>query len=163
MIKEAFEKFKPESSVFVVSIDENGRPNGMAAGWHMKCSMDPPLIAVALSKKGNTQSLIKTSKEFVIAVANKELEEALVFFGSTKGAETDKFAETNLETAPAQAIKTPLIKNATVNFECKLFKEVDAGDHYIFIGGVVAAKVNEDKKVLFNTKKENGKRFFEEF
>jgi len=55
---EAFNKFKPESCVFVLSIDENNKPSGMIAGWNMKCSSNPPLFAVALSKKGNTQKLI---------------------------------------------------------------------------------------------------------
>ncbi|RLE42730.1 hypothetical protein DRJ48_02865, partial [Candidatus Woesearchaeota archaeon] len=52
---------------------------------------------------------------------------------------------------------------ATINFECKLFKEVDSGDHIIFIGKIVASYINKDKKVLLNMKKVDGKRIFEEF
>ena len=80
--KEAFDAFKPENCVFVISVDNKGKPNGMVAGWNMKCSVDPPLFAVALSKRGNTQKLIRESKEFVIAVPNKKLERAVEFFGS---------------------------------------------------------------------------------
>ena len=60
-------------------------------------------------------------------------------------------------------LKSPLIKNATINLECKLHKEVDVGDHYMFIGEVIAAHYNEGKKVLLNMKKINGARIFEEF
>lgn len=156
-------KFKPKSCVFVISVDESGKPSGMIAAWHMQCSVDPALFAVSLSKGGNTHKLIQQSKEFVVAVANKELETAVVLFGSTHGYEIDKFSESGIETDVAEFIKSPLIKKATLNFECELFKEVECGDHFIFIGKVLAGYYNEGKKVLFNTGKVNGKRMFEEF
>lgn len=162
-IKESFDKFKPESCVFVISTDSFGKPGGMIAGWNMKCSVEPALIAVSLSKKGYTQELIRQSREFVIAVPGKELEEPLLFFGSTHGNETDKFNETGIETEQAQIVKPPLLKDAAINFECELFKEVDSGDHIIFIGKIVASYINRDKKVLMNMKKMDNRRIFEEF
>jgi flavin reductase (DIM6/NTAB) family NADH-FMN oxidoreductase RutF len=162
-IKEAFNKYKPESCVFVISIDNNGKPSGMIAGWNMKCSMKPPLFAVSLSKKGHTHKLIQQSKEFVIAVPNKKLEESLLLFGSKHGNEIDKFAESKIKTSKAKFVKSPLIKKATINFECKLFKKVDSGDHIIFIGKILASYANKDKKVLLNMKKMDGKRVFKEF
>ena len=161
--REAFDKFKPESCVFVISVDENGKPSGMIAGWNMKCSADPPFFAVSLSKKGNTHKLIRQSGEFVVAVPNKELEKDVVLFGSMHGNEVDKFAETGIETEKPKILKSPLIKKATVNFECTLEKEVDSGDHIIFIGKIVASHINRSKKVLFNIKKVEGKRVFGEF
>jgi len=162
-IKEAFEKFKPESCVFVISIDKNESPSGMVAGWNMKCSFEPPLFGVALSKRSSTHKLIQESKEFVIAVPNKELEKEVVFFGSTHGDKVDKFKETKIETEKAKYVKSPLIKQATINLECKLEKEVDSGDHIIFIGRILASYVNKNKKVLLNMKREKGKRIFQEF
>jgi len=161
--KEAFDKFKPESCVFVISTDKDNKPNGMIAGWNMKCSVHPPLFAVSLSMNGNTHKLIKESKEFVVSVPNKSLEKEVNFFGSTHGNEVDKFKESKIKTIKADIIKAPLIADATINFECVLKKEVKVGDHLIFIGEVVASHINEKKKVLFNIKKIDDKRFFEEF
>ncbi len=162
-IGEAFDKFKPESCVFVLSVDKQGKPGGMIAGWSMRCSLDPPLYAVSLQKQGYTHELIRQSREFVIAVPNKELEEALLFFGSTHSNEVDKFSETGVRTALAKKVRTPLLTDATLNFECELLNEVDAGDHLLFIGTVVAAHINQNKKVLMNMKKVDDKRIFEEF
>jgi len=162
-IKEVFDYFKPETCVFVNSIDKNGKPSGMVAGWNMKCSINPPLFAVALSKNGYTHKLIQQSKEFVISIPNKDLEKSLLFFGSTHGNEINKFQETKIKTTQAKFVKTPLIKNATINFECKLFKEVDSGDHIIFIGKIIESHINKNKKVLINMKKINNKRIFNEF
>lgn len=161
-IKEVFESFKPESCVFVISIDKNGRPSGMIAGWNMKCSTDPPLFAVSLSKKGYTHKLISQSKEFVIAVPNMDLKNELELFGSTHGDKIDKFQTTQIETAKSRYVKSPLIKNATINFECLLEKEIEAGDHIIFIGKIVMSYLNQNKKILFNMGKIDNNRMFEE-
>jgi flavin reductase (DIM6/NTAB) family NADH-FMN oxidoreductase RutF len=161
--KESLSTLKPKLCVFVISVDEGGKPSGMIAAWHTQCSADPAFFMVSLSKKGNTQKLIRQSKEFVVAVANKELEDAVVLFGSTHGDDVDKFLESGIETEVAEFIKSPLVKKATFNFECELFKEVDCGDHVIFIGKVLSAYHNEGKKVLFNTDRVDGKRVFEEF
>jgi flavin reductase (DIM6/NTAB) family NADH-FMN oxidoreductase RutF len=160
---QAFEAFKPESCVFVLSVDGEGRPSGMIAGWNTKCSFDPPLFAVSLSKGGFTHTLIRASEEFVIAVPNKQLQEELKYFGSVHGDKVDKFRETGIETTGARHVKTPLLKEATVNFECRLEKEVDVGDHFMYIGRVVASYVNREKKVLLNMKKVDGERVYEEF
>lgn len=161
-VEDSFNKFKPESMVFVISVDSEGKPNGMIAGWNMKCSSEPPLFSVSLSKKGNTHKLIRQSKEFVVAVPNKELEDEVRFFGSTHGNKINKFDKTKIETEKAKFIKSPLIKKATINFECKLEKEINAGDHIIFIGRILTSYINKDKKVLFNIKKIDGKRIFGE-
>lgn len=160
---EAFKVLKPERCVFVISIDKHGKPSGMIAGWQMKCSRDPALIAVSLQKKGYTHKLIKQSKEFVVAVPNKKMEDDVMFFGSTHGDKVDKFKETGIKTMKAGKIKSPLLKEATINLECKLYKEVDAGDHIIFIGEVVMAHINPKKKVLLNMGWANDKRVFKEF
>jgi flavin reductase (DIM6/NTAB) family NADH-FMN oxidoreductase RutF len=162
-VSEAFDKFKPEPVVFVISVDRNGKPSGMSAGWTMKCSSSLSTIAVVLSKKGYTHKLIEESEEFVIAVPNKGLEKELLFFGETHGDKVDKFKETGIETEKSKFVRSPLVKNATINFECKLEKEVDSGNNTIFIGKILACYVNKNKKVLLNMKTIDGKRVFEEF
>lgn len=162
-IKASYDQFKPESVVFVITVDEKEKPAGMVAGWNMKASMDPPMFAVPLSKKYHTHKLIRKRKQFVIAVANKSLEDEVRFFGSTHGNEVDKFKETGIETVPSQFIKPPLIKKATVNFECELVSETDAGDHIIFLGKILASYINSEKKTLFNVKTIKGERVFGEF
>jgi len=163
--KKAFEKFKPEGCVFVISWDKkNKRPSGMIAGWYMKCSAKPPLFAVSLWKKGYTHKLIRQSREFVIAVPNKKLEKAVKFFGSKHGNKINKFKKTKIETLSSKYLKSPLIKEATINLECKLEKEVDSGDHIVFIGKVLTAYLNtKRKKILLNLGKIGGKRKFKEF
>jgi len=163
-IDKIFHQLMPERTVFVISYDKkNNRPSGMVAGYNTKCSSVPAMFAVGLWKKGYTNKLIRQSKEFVVAVPNKKLEKAVEFFGSTHGDKVNKFMETKLKTLPAKHLKSPLLVEATINLECKLVKEIDSGDHIIFIGKILAAYHNDKKKILMNMGKIDGKRIFKEF
>ncbi|MGA3150371.1 MAG: flavin reductase family protein [Candidatus Saccharimonadales bacterium] len=150
-----------EPTVFVLSVDANGKPNGMAAGWNMKCSYKPPTLAVALQDTNNTHKLILESKEFVIAVPSPELRRQLEYFGSVSGADVDKFAESGIATLPGTIGKTPLLADARVNFECRLHSYAKPADHYVFFGTIIAAYLNEEKEQLFYTGRDKvGERTF---
>lgn len=160
---EALRRIRPEPAVFVLSVDSDEKPSGMIAGWYTRLSYEPPLIGVLLSVKRHTHSLIRQSKEFVVAVPDKGLEKTVRFFGSTHGNEVDKFKETGIATVPATQIKTPLLKDASINLECKLENEIEIGDHVLFVGRVVEAHVDKEKKILMNMGKRNGAYIFEDF
>lgn len=163
-VSKALDKYKPESIVFVISFDKkNNRPSGMIAAWSTVCSSDPFMLAVALWKEGYTHKLIQKTKEFVVAVPNKGLEEAIKTFGTRHGNKVDKFKVSGIESTKAKFVNVPLLSRATINFECRLEKEVETGDHIMFIGRILAAYVNEGRKVLLNLGKRKGKRVFREF
>ena len=135
-----------------------------APSWIRYKSDEVELLISKLSKEGYTHKLIHQSKEFVIAVPNKKLQKAVEFFGSTSGNKVDKFKETKIKTLKSRYLKSPLIKDATINLECKLKKEIDLGDHTMFIGEIIAAYTNPKKKrILLNMGKIKGKRVFKEF
>jgi flavin reductase (DIM6/NTAB) family NADH-FMN oxidoreductase RutF len=75
----------------------------------------------------------------------------------------DQYQNILIDFIPAEMIRSPLLGKATINLECELFKEVEAGDHIVFMGKVLVTYVNKEKKVLLNMKKVDGKRVFEEF
>lgn len=161
--QKAFDKFKPESCVFVISVDKAGRANGMVASWKTRCSWEPEKIAVVLSREGNTHRLIQESGEFVVAVPNKSLQKAVEFFGGKTGRDVDKFAATGVKTQKAKFIKVPLLKDATINFECRLDKEIKIADHIMFIGDILASYINKNKKILQLVSRKNGELFYKEF
>ncbi len=150
-----------EPTVFVLSVDQNGKPNGMAAGWNMKVSYSPPMIAVALHDIKYTHELILASEEFVVVVPSAELREQLEYFGSVSGKDEDKFAKSGIATLPGTIGKTPLLADARINFECKLHSYTKPADHYVFFGEIKAAHLNESKPQLFYTGRDKtGERTF---
>lgn len=162
--KLAFDKFKPESCVFVISRSLDWYDNWMVAWYNMKCSNNPYMYAVSLWKEWYTHKLIRESKEFVVAIPNKGLEKDLEFFWSNHWNEIDKFDRTNLKTRQWEFVKSLLLEDATINFECKLVHEIDLGNHILFIWEILASYINEEKKILINMwKKESWDRNFNEF
>ena len=159
-IRKTLSKLKPKIVHFILSIDKEGKPSGMVADWATTVSYNPPLIAVALNKKGFTHKLIQQSKEFVVSIATKDLEHAISSFGYVSGEKIDKFKKTDLKTLPAKKIKTPILKEAKYNFECKLNKEIDVGDHFLYVGEVVQAHENSKKEILLNFGRKNNIRIF---
>jgi flavin reductase (DIM6/NTAB) family NADH-FMN oxidoreductase RutF len=161
----AMKRHLVEPTVFVLSVDQEGKPNGMSSSWNMKCSYEPAMLSVAIGNDRNTLRLIKTSKEFVIAVPSPELREQLEYFGSITGEKVDKFDVSGVATLPNEEGKTPLLADARINFVCRLEDCFNfGGDHQLVVGRIVGAYLNEDKKQLYFTgRNTENKRTFDAF
>lgn len=150
-----------EPTVFVVSRGKNGSVNIMAAGWNVKCSYNPPMMAVALKNDKHTNALIQETREFVLAVPSPEMKEDLEYVGSVSGAQENKLEHSHLSLKKASEVQVPLLLEARVNFECTLHEIVPTGDHFLCIGNVVAAHYNPNKEQLyFAGRDQEGSRVF---
>lgn len=160
-IESAMRRHSIEPSVFVVSLNSDGKPNVMACGWNVKLSYKPPLIGVSLKKTGYSHELIEAQKQFVVAVPTPEMEEQLMYAGSVSGADVDKLKELDLRMQPAEEISVPILTDARVNFECVLEQKVEVGDHFLYVGRVVAAHYDPSQAQLFfaGRNPDNSKRF----
>jgi flavin reductase (DIM6/NTAB) family NADH-FMN oxidoreductase RutF len=127
----------PEWVMFVTSIDPNGKPNTMPAGWCMFVSGQPRLVATAVGHARYTHGCIRHSKAFVLSWAGVGQEKLIEQTGSASGRAVDKFAEFGIATE-AGVTGVPLIAGCAAHLECRLHSELDAGDHTIFVGEVVA-------------------------
>jgi flavin reductase (DIM6/NTAB) family NADH-FMN oxidoreductase RutF len=133
----------PEWIDLVVSRSGDGQVNVMPVGWSTIASGSPHLYAVAINAGHYTAELIHSSGEFVVAAPSAAMAQAVYFCGAYSGRERDKIALAKLELIPAEVIETPLLKDAVYNLECRLYSQVPAGDHILFIGEIVAAHFNE--------------------
>ena len=148
--KEALRTKYPEQCIITIAKDKNGKANPVTMGWTMITSESPPMMAVSMSKGHYTVQAVKHSKCFTIAYPSSEMANAVLFFGTRSGWDTDKFAEFNCPHEPAKVIDSVLLTDAVANFECQLENEFDTGDHFIFVGRVVASHANiSPKKRLY--------------
>jgi len=142
----------PEQVVIAVAKDKKGKANPITLGWTMIVSGSPPMMAIAVAKTHYSIKAITHSKCFTIAFPSSEMADAALFFGSKSGRDTDKFAEFDCKTEPAEFIDSVLLTDAVANFECTLESQMPAGDHIIFVGKVVSSHINtEPKKRLYTT------------
>jgi flavin reductase (DIM6/NTAB) family NADH-FMN oxidoreductase RutF len=140
----------PEQIVIAIAKDKSGKANPITLGWTMFASGNPLMMAIAVAASHYSVKAIEHSKCFTIAYPSAEMAQDALFFGSHSGRDTDKFAESGCRTEPARQIDSVLLADAVANFECVEEARMQAGDHIIYLGRVVAAHVNtEPKKRLY--------------
>ena len=144
-VSEAWGRKYPEPVVMVTSI-KDGKPNIIPLGWSMITSFVPSMMAISIGHTRYSHEIISKGKEFVLAYPSEDMGKEVLYCGTHSGREVDKFKETGLKSSPAKFVKPPLIKDAVANFECKVIKQTDTGDHTIFVGEVIAAYINPEKK-----------------
>jgi flavin reductase (DIM6/NTAB) family NADH-FMN oxidoreductase RutF len=118
--------------------------NVMPVGWSTIASGSPLLYAVAINARHHTTRLIRETHEFVVAAPSASMGPAILYCGTHSGRDGDKIGPAGLQLVPATSVGVPLIKGALYNLECTLHREVETGDHVLFVGQVVAAHLDED-------------------
>ena len=139
----------PNPFGLVTSCDAEGRTNLMALSWWTYCSNNPGTIAICLSQKGYTGSLIRANGEFALCIADAALSGAAFKCGTCSGRSVNKAEEFGIELVPASAIAPEVVKESRVVFECRVVDTVTVFDHDMFIGEIVALTADESKTALY--------------
>ncbi len=113
------------------------KPNVMTADWVVPLSFEPPLLGVSISKKRHTYSVIKRVWEFVISVPKVEMLEDVWTAGTKSGRNVNKFEVTSLRTKPSMKVSVPSLEGCVANIECVVEREVETGDHVLFVGRIL--------------------------
>ncbi len=144
---EAIGRKYPEQIVVAIARHPDGKDNPVTLGWSMITSGAPPMLAIAVHTSHYSSEAILAAREFVIAFPSVEMADDALYIGSVSGRDADKLAESGATTQPANEIETVLLSDAVANFECVLEEAMLTGDHWLFVGRVVAAHANTDPKV----------------
>jgi flavin reductase (DIM6/NTAB) family NADH-FMN oxidoreductase RutF len=124
--------------VYVVTTRLGEKINGMTAAWVSQVSLRPLLVMVSIAPSRYSHTLIKESGIFAINVLTGEQAELGKRFGYKSGRQIDKFAGLDYITAATGA---PILPQAHAYLDLKLVHTFAAGDHTLFVGEVVEAKI----------------------
>ena len=142
-VAEALARKYPEWVLWVITVDTEGRPNVMPAGWVMIANGSPLMFAVAINFGAHTHDCLEQTGEFVLAWPGVGQEHLINQLGGCSGRDLDKFAEYGLQALPATHIAPPLIAGCAAAFECVMVSQVELEDHSLFVGEVMAAHVSD--------------------
>jgi len=148
-LSSAYRLLHPMHTVLVSCVGKSGKPNIITIAWAMPTSITPPLVAISVSPKRHSHSLIEETREFVVNIPTMKILNKVYACGSTSGKNRDKFHENKLTPMPARKTKAPIIQECTAHLECKVQNQFETGDHTIFIGEVIEAYA---KKGMFTDK-----------
>lgn len=124
--------------VYIVTTRDGEKVNGMTAAWVAQVSFDPLLIMVSIAPTRYSHGLIKNSGIFAINALTTEQIDLGKRFGYKSGRKIDKFAGLDYITATTGA---PILPEAYAYLDLKLIHVYPAGDHDLFVGEVVAARI----------------------
>ena len=121
------------SGLLLVSADKEGRPNVMTIGWgSIGVIWGRPMFVVMVRPSRFTYGLIEQSGEFTVNLPPRELAETVAFCGSVSGRDHDKFKERGLTPVAARSVKSPLIEECLVHYECRVVHKNDVLPQELF-------------------------------
>jgi len=144
-VSEGLRQF-PIRPVYLLSAEHEGKKNIITIGMFAYFSGKPTLVGVGIAPSRYSFDLIRQSGEYVVNAVDKKLMNAVRVCGEKSGREVDKFELAKLTPEKGVKVNAPLIKESPASIECKVVKEIEAGDHVWFIGEVLAAHVREGYK-----------------
>lgn len=118
--------------------------NYMACAWHTALSFEPPLFGILVSKKRLTHKVISEAREFTMNFISVDKVKLSAQMGRKSGLDIDKIKEFQVKVSPSRIIKSPVIDEAYVSFECKVVSIKAYGDHDLFVGEVLAIHEEEN-------------------
>lgn len=116
----------------VTAADADGARVGVTANSFNSVSLDPPLVLWSIDKRSGSYPVFARATHFAINVlAADQIGLSNQFAHPCE----DKFANMQVEIGAGDA---PLLVDCAARFQCETYQQIDAGDHWIMIGKVVA-------------------------
>jgi len=140
--------------LFAVTATDGDLASGMTANWLTQVSFEPPLVAVAVENDARTLRLIRAGGHFAVNVLASGQRELAGLLGRRSKNVPDKLQQAEYRAGDTGA---PLLAAALGYVECRVLREVPAGDHTLVIGEVIAAGLREAGEPL--TLRETGFRY----
>ena len=149
-LKKAYARWA--TGVTIVTARAGDRIHGMTVSAFNEVSLDPPLVLVCIDKTSSTQVLIAEGKVFAVNILERGQADLSRLFAS-KEDEDRRFAGVDYQTGVTGA---PLLTGTVANLDCRLTATHDAGDHFIFVGEVVALQLFEGEPLMFHDRTYRG-------
>jgi flavin reductase (DIM6/NTAB) family NADH-FMN oxidoreductase RutF len=124
---------------------KDGRRVGITVNSFSSVSLDPPLVLWSLSRQSSTFEDFARASHFAVNVLAANQHHLSRQFSTPL---PDKFEGVEcLEGAGG----CPLVKGATAHFVCRNVRQLDGGDHVIFLGEVEEYKWSEGEPLVFHS------------
>ena len=130
--------------VLLVTSSYRGRHNALPVAYAMVLSIVPPLIGIAIHPSRHSYDVIRKTEEFAINIPTRELLHHVQYLGTLSGVDFDKLELTKLPSFRARMLDTILLEGCVGWIECSVQDAIEMGDHFLFVGRVVAVSADDD-------------------
>ena len=122
----------PTGVTVVSCLDKNKNPLGFTANSFTSVSLDPQLISICIDKESFNIDSFSITKHFAVSVLSEDQQSISTTFATPN---EDRFQNVEWRT---EDNGSPIIENAVAWFDCNTRQVIDAGDHLILIGEIIA-------------------------
>lgn len=134
------------SGVTIVTTTSDDTFFGMTVSSFASVSLDPPLVLFCADKRAHSGTMVGPAGFFAVNILAEEQREFSDLFA---GKGTDDERSDKLATLGHKAVTgAPILPGVLGWLDCRVDRAIDAGDHIIYIGLVVASAVREDARPL---------------
>ena len=127
-------------------IGADGEANGFTTCWVSQVSFEPQQVIVAVRREQHTHDLMESGGVFSLNFLDAEQEDLARQF--TEPLEPENGTVGGHAYATGEATGTPLFDEAFAYLECRVAGKMEAGDHTVFLGEVVAANLKRPANIL---------------
>jgi flavin reductase (DIM6/NTAB) family NADH-FMN oxidoreductase RutF len=136
------------TGVTVVTVDNEGKVEGMTANAFTSVSLDPMLVLVCVDHKARTHAHLHARKRFGINVLSEHQRKISEHYALVERDPARAEPEAGARFDRTQH-GTPVLQGALAYLECRLQTTQEAGDHTIFIAEVEDVVVREGRPLLY--------------
>ena len=126
------------SGVTVMTTTAAGRMHGMTVSAFSSQSLNPLLILVSVERSTVMHRLVAESRAFAINILDQHGEGTARYFADNARLAAPEFREGGYRLGVTGA---PILKEATGYLEATVHSTLDAGDHTVVVGEVVALEI----------------------
>ncbi len=148
------EAVAPRPIAFASTVDENGAVNLSPFSFFNVFSSKPPILVFSPVRRGrdgtakDTLNNVSKTKEVVINIVNHQLVEQMSLASAEYSSDVNEFVKSGLTPIESEKVKPPRVKEAPVQFECKVNEIISFGENggagNLVVCQVVLAHVNEE-------------------
>jgi flavin reductase (DIM6/NTAB) family NADH-FMN oxidoreductase RutF len=126
------------SGVYIITLGNEQKRDGMLATWISQAAFEPPMINVVVKKERPILLELPLGARFVVNVLGKKNMDIFKNFAKPHVDGIDRFAGLNLSSKDAG----PVLTDAIAFMSCTVMQHVDAGDHVVVLSCIDEAGLN---------------------
>jgi flavin reductase (DIM6/NTAB) family NADH-FMN oxidoreductase RutF len=132
------------SGVTIVTLQAGDRMHGLTVSGFLGVSLEPPLVAVSIGQELTSYRLLAENAAYAVNFLRDDQRELSDRFAGRLG-DVDRFAGLTTHTASTGA---PILDDCLAWLDCRVVATHAVGDHTLYVGEVVAAKMNAQASPL---------------
>jgi flavin reductase (DIM6/NTAB) family NADH-FMN oxidoreductase RutF len=136
------------TGVTVITVDDDGKVEGMTANAFSSVSLNPLLVLVCVDREARTHAHLHARKRFGVNVLSEE-QRAIADYYARPDRTHERAEQESGARFDRTAHGTPVLRGSLAYLECRIQTVQEAGDHTIFIAEVEDALANEGEPLLY--------------